>query len=480
MTDISADRMVEFMPDSQDGRFPESNILDEPQEFSCLGWTDSTGRLLPAFDFPVHRAKDLGATVPSYNKFRQTQDMLLAEVGDPNKCQESGWGNVWYLNQFGDSIKKAQIVSQDGSLLVQDQSLEVVEVSSFESNFLQILDCTSGIYPLTAASDKFAAEMPHPLREKAGSRMGYIQFRSPSSSTMYQAINLNNGAKKIHATCQMVELGSSTGLNTNFFCQTCQAGGTREWKQSNKGFPEVLKAGEMRNLAETAEETVKQIVMALEPNIATILTETVCLSGVKDVFLQPIIDILVKMGQDLQKANPEGSLYSPDEIQTILTEELKKHQQRDEGITNPLFDMAVWVIEKGKDSPPFQTCLNSILSDGLNIPKVQADYMCQCKGGLIRKHFKTLSRIMAFAVEGLVPPDVLEAWLILGHITVLLWHAEIEDGTSYTAELEMCINDFINITCKCSGLRDFAAAVTLPHAAAILAALSGNLICGTC
>ncbi|KAJ6513958.1 hypothetical protein DFH09DRAFT_941309, partial [Mycena vulgaris] len=242
-----------------------------------------------------------------------------------------------------------------------------------------------------------------------------------------------------------VELGSSTGLNTNFFCQTCQAGGTREWKQSNKGFP--------------------------EPNIATILTETVCLSGVKDVFLQPIIDILVKMGQDLQKANPE-----------------------DEGITNPLFDMAggsmtflprhwlnsftgidmhkdtpteilhtillgvvkynwgqtVWVIEKGKDSPPFQTCLNSILSDGLNIPKVQADYMCQCKRGLIRKHFKTLSRIMAFAVEGLVPPDVLEAWLILGHITVLLWHAEIEDGTSYTAELEMCINDFINITCKCS------------------------------
>ncbi|KAJ6582540.1 hypothetical protein DFH09DRAFT_1245966 [Mycena vulgaris] len=354
--------------------------------------------------------------------------------------------------------------------------------------------------------------MPHPLREKAESRMGYIQFRNKSKQwSKKNSCYMSNGAlprtkldnefhvcfvvlspfasslEIMHSVrgsteydCEakeevllrpygllfagdnpiQVELGSSTGLNTNFFCQTCQAGGTREWKQSNKGFPEVLKAGEMRNLAETAEETVKQIFMALEPNIATILTETVCLSGVKDVFLQPIIDILVKMGQDLQKANPEGSLYSPDEIQTILTEELKKHQQRDEGITNPLFDMAgidmhkdtpteilhtillgvvkynwgqtVWVIEKGKDSPPFQTCLNSILSDGLNIPKVQADYMCQCKRGLIRKHFKTLSRIMAFAVEGLVPPDVLEAWLILGHITVLLWHAEIEDGTSYT------------------------------------------------
>ncbi|KAJ6584296.1 hypothetical protein B0H10DRAFT_1832890, partial [Mycena sp. CBHHK59/15] len=51
-------------------------------------------------------ARDLGATVPSYNKFRQTQDMLLAEVGNPTKRQVSGRGNVWYLNEIGDSIKK--------------------------------------------------------------------------------------------------------------------------------------------------------------------------------------------------------------------------------------------------------------------------------------------------------------------------------------------------------------------------------------
>jgi hypothetical protein len=45
------------------------------------------------------------------------------------------------------------------------------------------------------------------------------------------------------------------------------------------------------------------------------------------------------MGQDLRKVNPDGSSHSPDEIQTILTEELKKHQQQGDGITNPLFDM---------------------------------------------------------------------------------------------------------------------------------------------
>jgi hypothetical protein len=37
------------------------------------------------------------------------------------------------------------------------------------------------------------------------------------------------------------ELCSCAGLNTNFFCRTCKAGGTRDWKQSNEGFADVLK-----------------------------------------------------------------------------------------------------------------------------------------------------------------------------------------------------------------------------------------------
>jgi hypothetical protein len=37
------------------------------------------------------------------------------------------------------------------------------------------------------------------------------------------------------------ELYSCAGLNTNYFCRTCNAGGTREWKQSNDGFADILK-----------------------------------------------------------------------------------------------------------------------------------------------------------------------------------------------------------------------------------------------
>ncbi|KAJ6622345.1 hypothetical protein B0H10DRAFT_2342221 [Mycena sp. CBHHK59/15] len=576
-------------------------------------------------------AKDLGANVPSYTSFRKTQDALLAEVGDPTKRQESGRGNVWYLNEISDSIKKDMsnpftradmvlypedagnklgevwhgdkmlrdipdhllsptirhngviyyvnelvkctegrwflpkrwltrnsgkvmfasghpLIQNKAGLVVDDQTLDIVEVSSFLQNFNQILDGNSGIYPLSTQSDKFAQNMPHSLREKAGLRMVYsiplavfiddvsgnkskqwnkhfscymsngalprtkleneFHVRFVTTSPFASPLEIMQGVRaSIEETfaepvvawdCEakeevllhsygllfagdnprQVELCSCAGLSSNFFCRTCKAGGTREWKQSNEGFAEIFQPGIVRASADTAEETFQQILTALEPNVATTLTEAVRASGVKDVLAQPIIDLLVKTGQDLRKANPDGTSHSPDEVQTILTEELKKHQQKGEGITNPLFDMdgvdmhkdtpteilhtillgvvkyywgqTIWLLEKGQDFALFQTHLNSIVSDGLNVPKIQADYMCQYRGGRIGKHFKTLSQIMAFAVQGLVPPDVLEAWLILGRLTVLLWHTEIDDVGTYTAELEKCIDDFINITCKCS------------------------------
>lgn len=102
----------------------------------------------------------------------------------------------------------------------------------------------------------------------------------------------------------------------------------------------------------------------------------------------------------------------------------------------------MWLLEKGKQITTFQARLNSIVADGLNVPTIQADYMCQYKGGLIGKHFKTISQIMAFTVYDLVPPEVLNAWLIIGRLTVLLWHTEIEDITTYEVMLfSLCISN---------------------------------------
>lgn len=102
------------------------------------------------------------------------------------------------------------------------------------------------------------------------------------------------------------------------------------------------------------------------------------------------------------------------------------------GIVKYFWGQTVWLLDKSKNFETFQARLNSIVSDGLNVPKIPADYMCHYRGGLIGKHFKTISQIMAFTVYDLVPTEVLNAWLVIGRLTVLLWHTEIEDINEYT------------------------------------------------
>lgn len=91
----------------------------------------------------------------------------------------------------------------------------------------------------------------------------------------------------------------------------------------------------------------------------------------------------------------------------------------------------IWHLDKSKQLAIFQVRLSSVAAEGLNISSIPAEYMCQYRGGLIGKHFKTLSQIMAFTLYDLVPREVLDAWLIIGRLTVLLWHTEIDDMSSY-------------------------------------------------
>lgn len=94
-----------------------------------------------------------------------------------------------------------------------------------------------------------------------------------------------------------------------------------------------------RTAAKTKEAVYQQVLTSLEPDVITALDMAVRESGVKDALAQPILDLLVKMGQELRKSNPEGTAHSPDEVQAILLDELKKHQTAGDGIVNPLLDM---------------------------------------------------------------------------------------------------------------------------------------------
>lgn len=219
---------------------------------------------------------------------------------------------------------------------------------------------------------------------------------------------------------------------------------------------------------------------ALEPGVTKPLAEAVRDSGIKDALAQPIIDRLVKMGQELRRADPGKSALAPDKVQAILLEELKKagpgcinpllsadgkytshvvnaqlgsvdsglcmphtgvdiHQDTPTeilhtillGVVKYFWGQTVFLLDKNKKFSEFQARLNSVTQDGLNIPKINADYMCKYRGGLIGKHFKTISQIMAFAVHDLVEPEVVTAWLIIGRLTVLLWHTEIKNSEEY-------------------------------------------------
>jgi hypothetical protein len=91
----------------------------------------------------------------------------------------------------------------------------------------------------------------------------------------------------------------------------------------------------------------------------------------------------------------------------------------------------MWHLDHDHTLPTFQARLNSLNESGLNIPNILADYMIQYKGGLNGKHFKTLAQVMVFAVPGLVPADILNAWKALGRLCTLLWRTEIENLDAY-------------------------------------------------
>jgi len=80
--------------------------------------------------------------------------------------------------------------------------------------------------------------------------------------------------------------------------------------------------------------------VALEPNVATTLSDTISGSSIKDVFAQPIIERLIKLGQQLRKGSADGSMLSPGNVLTNLMEELKKiHASSGGAVMNPLLHM---------------------------------------------------------------------------------------------------------------------------------------------
>jgi len=93
----------------------------------------------------------------------------------------------------------------------------------------------------------------------------------------------------------------------------------------------------------------------------------------------------------------------------------------------------VWHVVKDKKLDLLELQLDSISSDSLNIPNIMAKYMCQYRGSLIGKHFKTIVQVLPMVIYNMVPKDLLVVWLIMGRLVVLCRHMEIKDVSQYMA-----------------------------------------------
>ncbi|KAG2098947.1 uncharacterized protein F5147DRAFT_747309 [Suillus discolor] len=262
---------------------------------------------------------------------------------------------------------------------------------------------------------------------------------------------------------------SHAGLNCNYFCRTCNVGGTKEYKESEAGYNSIFMSGNIRTPKKTSQEIRQQFETAFRSGATTKIQNSVSSTGVRDSALGSILSALVELGKKLRKRIPGSPALPESEVEAALRkefEELLKGEHLND-TTNPLLGMdgldihmdtpteilhtillgvvkyfwgqTVFLLEKAKFLHIFQYRLESIDKDGLNAPCLNADYICHYKGSLISKHFKSLAQVMPFIIHNLVPPTVLNAWTVIGELIVLVWHTRFTDTETYLGKRSYAI-----------------------------------------
>ncbi|KAH9009910.1 hypothetical protein EDB84DRAFT_1280183 [Lactarius hengduanensis] len=267
------------------------------------------------------------------------------------------------------------------------------------------------------------------------------------------------------------EQTSQCGLNANFFCRTCDVGGTKAQKKSEEGFAKIFEVGNIRDPAETKRVIEQQLELCVLSGGSEKVDSLARSTGIKDAAVVPIIKYITAKGKALRNSTGSTSnTEAPNEIQVKLREELDNLLRK--GGINPLIGMpgfnihldtpteilhtvllgvvkyywaqTIWLLKnRSKNLALFQTRLASVDWNGLNAPSTDAEYICQYHGSLIGKHFKSLAQVMPFLIYGLVHEDVLHAWNIIGTLLVLLWHTEIEDIECYLVSSRIIIQSVL-------------------------------------
>ncbi|KAJ7749770.1 hypothetical protein B0H14DRAFT_2405896, partial [Mycena olivaceomarginata] len=84
-----------------------------------------------------------------------------------------------------------------------------------------------------------------------------------------------------------------------------------------------------------------------------------------------------------------------------------------------------WDKSKGEK---FAVRLQSLSTNGLNLPSVHGRYIVKYKNGLVGKHFKILQQLGIFhRHEDLCSKNLFNLWKALGELGALLWRCKVGD-----------------------------------------------------
>ncbi|KAI6149893.1 hypothetical protein BKA82DRAFT_3976473 [Pisolithus tinctorius] len=254
---------------------------------------------------------------------------------------------------------------------------------------------------------------------------------------------------------------SHTGLKCNYFCRTCNVGGTQLFKLLEQGYNSIFVVSKLCMPEETTTEVCQQVQLSLQSGATEKLKVVVAEMGVCDSSTTNIINVLIEMRKKLCKQGTRSHAMPEADLKARLQKELEDYLQGGnvKDVINPLLSIkgfnihldtpmeilhtillgivkyfwaqTVLLLEKAKLLNTFETQLDSLETDGLNSPCLTAGYICHYKGGLNGKHFKSLAQVMPFLIHDLVSKVVLDGWTIIGELVVLIWHTQIDNTESY-------------------------------------------------
>ncbi|KAG1836044.1 hypothetical protein DFJ58DRAFT_719191 [Suillus subalutaceus] len=250
---------------------------------------------------------------------------------------------------------------------------------------------------------------------------------------------------------------SHAGLNCNYYCRMCDVGGTKEYKESEAGYSSIFNSGNIR--------TPEAIETAMLSGASEKVKNSMSSTGICDTASASILNTLLELGKKLRKHTVGSPAIPENEVRITLEKEFEQLLQGGKlddrsmsiwirlteilhtillGVVKYFWGQTVFLLEKSKLLHLFQTPLETINKDGLNAPCLNANYICNYKGSLIGKHFKSLAQVMPFLIYNLVPPTVLNGWTVMGELVVLVWHTKIANTEVYLVTLQYLVNNTIH------------------------------------